>query len=260
MAKAPRKKKPEAPAPSRSIFPVRLRAGNRFTDETGEWEVVSLPKTSVGAKTVRARVRKVGEPAVIEQRMWVAHERITVRRLEILSVVAWENISPQGLPKELALSSRSSIKSLFKEALMANGRKAAADALAGVHVLVVDDDEDSLVVMQTTLEYAGALVMTAGSAKAAFEAFGRFTPDVIVADLRMPGQDGLSFARDLQRIPSLRTIPVLAVTGYDELYVRRDLHDAGFIGILRKPLTFPDLVQAVGALAETRKTTDKQQP
>jgi len=134
---------------------------------------------------------------------------------------------------------------------MANSEKGAA--LAGIHVLVVDDDVDSLTMMQAGLEYAGALVMAARTAETAFEALGRFLPDVIVSDLRMPDKDGLSFARELHRVPSLRTIPILAVTGYDDFYVRRELHDAGFIGILRKPIAFPDLLHAVGALAEVRK-------
>jgi len=135
--------------------------------------------------------------------------------------------------------------------------KTAIGALSDVRVLIVDDDEDSLVVMQTALEYAGAVITMARSAKAASAALCHFTPDVIVADLRMPDHDGLAFARDLQRIPSMRGIPILAVSGYDELYPRRDLHDAGFIGILLKPLIFPDLVQAVAALADAKKA-DRQ--
>jgi len=122
--------------------------------------------------------------------------------------------------------------------------------LAGVHVLVVDDDHDSLEMMQAALSYAGALVTAVDSAQHAFAALDRVTPDVIVSDLRMPVADGLSFARQLQQMPALRAVPVLAVTGYDELYTRSDLHAAGFIGILRKPLAFLDLVRTVAALAD----------
>lgn len=65
----------------------------------------------------------------------------------------------------------------------------------------------------------------------------------------MPEKDGVSFARELQMVPSLRSIPIPAVTAYDELYVRRELHAVGFLGFLRKPITFPDFVHAVEALA-----------
>lgn len=93
--------------------------------------------------------------------------------------------------------------------------------LSGVHVLVVDDDLDSLDMMQAAFHSAGAVVTAVPSAKKAFEALNRATPRVIVSDLKMPEEDGLSFARELQTIPALRSIPILAVTGYDQLYVRR---------------------------------------
>lgn len=129
-----------------------------------------------------------------------------------------------------------------------------AGELGGVHVLVVDDDPDSLYMMQVALEYGGALVTVASSAKKAFEALTRVVPNVILSDLKMAEADGLSFAREVQTVPSLRSIPILAVTAYDDLYVRRELHDAGFIGILRKPVTFPDLVRTVAALAVAGKS------
>jgi CheY-like chemotaxis protein len=124
------------------------------------------------------------------------------------------------------------------------------EELGGVHVLVVDDDPDSLEMMRAALSYAGALVTAVDSAQQAFTALNRVAPDVIVSDLRMPGADGLSFARELKTMPALRSVPVLAVTGYDELYARSELHAAGFIGILRKPLAFLDLVRTVAALAD----------
>jgi CheY-like chemotaxis protein len=134
---------------------------------------------------------------------------------------------------------------------VSNGEKVGE--LAGVHVLVVDDDPDSLDMMQAALLYAGALVTGAPSAKKAFEALGWVSPNVIVCDLKMPGADGLSFAREVQSVESLRSIPILAVTGYDELYPRKDLYAAGFIGILRKPVPFLDLIRTVAALAEAGK-------
>jgi hypothetical protein len=56
---------------------MQLQVGDRFTDETGEWEIMSRPGTSVGSKTVRAHVQKVGEPAVTEERVWSAYEKVS---------------------------------------------------------------------------------------------------------------------------------------------------------------------------------------
>jgi hypothetical protein len=61
---------------------MQLKLEDRFTDETGEWESASHPATTVGGKTVRARVQKVGDPAVTEEKVWSAYERIMVRRAE----------------------------------------------------------------------------------------------------------------------------------------------------------------------------------
>jgi len=62
------------------ILPMQLQIGDRLSDETGEWEVVNRPHTTAGGKTAHARVRRVDQPAVIEERTWGAHERVVVKR------------------------------------------------------------------------------------------------------------------------------------------------------------------------------------
>ena len=60
------------------VLPMHLQVGDRFSDETGEWEVASRPHSTAG-KSVYAAVRRVGQPATVEDRAWVSHERIRVR-------------------------------------------------------------------------------------------------------------------------------------------------------------------------------------
>jgi two-component system cell cycle response regulator DivK len=110
--------------------------------------------------------------------------------------------------------------------------------------------------MQAALYYGGALVTPASSAKKAFEALAHLTPDVIVCDLKMPEEDGPSFVREVRRSASLRSIPVLAVSAYDHLYVQQELHSAGFVAFLRKPISFTEIVRAVAALARAAKTAN----
>ena len=129
--------------------------------------------------------------------------------------------------------------------------------LTGLRVLVVDDEPDSLDAMQAAMHYGGAQVMGATSAKKAFQALASFTPDVIVCDLKMPDEDGPSFVRELRRSPTLGSIPVLAVSAYDYLYVQQELHHAGFVAFLRKPISFTDMVRAVAALARAAKSADQ---
>ena len=79
MAKAEKKREPQAAADTK-ILPMELRVGDRLSDETGEWEVIGRPYTTAGGKNARVRVQRVGQPGVSEIRIWVAHERISVKR------------------------------------------------------------------------------------------------------------------------------------------------------------------------------------
>jgi hypothetical protein len=63
-----------------SILPMQLQVGDRYSDETGEWEVVSRPVSFRGGKSVRARVQVPRRPDTEREATWEAHQRITVRR------------------------------------------------------------------------------------------------------------------------------------------------------------------------------------
>jgi hypothetical protein len=71
----------DTPAPTATrLLPMQLQVGDRITDETGEWEVVNRPNTTAGGKTAHVRVKRVDQPAVVEERSWGAYERVEVRR------------------------------------------------------------------------------------------------------------------------------------------------------------------------------------
>jgi hypothetical protein len=59
---------------------MELQIGDRFTDQSGEWEVIGWPYASVGGKIASARVRSVGRPEITDLRSWNAHARVAVRR------------------------------------------------------------------------------------------------------------------------------------------------------------------------------------
>jgi hypothetical protein len=61
------------------VFPRHLQVGDRFSDETGEWEVASRPYSTEGGKNIHTHVRRVDQPATVEDRTWIARERIHVR-------------------------------------------------------------------------------------------------------------------------------------------------------------------------------------
>jgi hypothetical protein len=84
MAKArPEKpeKKPAAAVPAeRRVLPMELKAGDRLTDETGEYEVIGRPYTTNAGKDVHVRVTRVDNDEITMIRTWSAHERVAVKR------------------------------------------------------------------------------------------------------------------------------------------------------------------------------------
>jgi len=121
-------------------------------------------------------------------------------------------------------------------------------SLTGLRVLVLDDDEDSRMLIETMLTHYGAFVIGVESAKLARRALAHVRPDVIVSDLAMPQEDGFSFIRELRADPRHAAIHALAVTAYAHQYSVDQLRDAGFTGVLRKPLSPDALARAVIAL------------
>ena len=63
-------------------LPMKLRLGDRFSDTTGEQEIVGPPRLTADNRTVHARVRRLDPPAAVEERTWLAHDRIRVRRAD----------------------------------------------------------------------------------------------------------------------------------------------------------------------------------
>ena len=61
-------------------MPMEIQIGDRFADAEGEWEVVSHPAALHGAKSLRARVRRVEQPATERDVTWPAHVRVEIRR------------------------------------------------------------------------------------------------------------------------------------------------------------------------------------
>ena len=123
--------------------------------------------------------------------------------------------------------------------------------LDGLHVLAVDDDDDSRRLVRAVLEKAGARVTLATSVEQAMEAFERELPDVVVSDIGMPGQDGLELIRRIRARPGDRggQVPAAALTAYARAGDRARVLSAGFSMHLPKPIEPDELIAIVISLA-----------
>jgi CheY-like chemotaxis protein len=126
--------------------------------------------------------------------------------------------------------------------------------LDGVRVLLVEDDEDTREVLTLGLELQGAEVQAVGSAQAAFRAVEGFCPHVILSDIGLPDEDGLSMIRKLRKLPAGRgRIPAAAVTAFTLSDDGEEPIRAGFQRHFRKPVETRTLFDAVAELAALGK-------
>jgi signal transduction histidine kinase len=123
--------------------------------------------------------------------------------------------------------------------------------LAGVRVLVVEDEDDTRDLLAISLEQCGAEVTAVSSAADALASLDQRPPDVLVSDLAMPDEDGFSMIRKIRaREPGKGgNVPAAALTAYARTEDRVRALAAGFQRHLPKPIDPSDLIAAVASLA-----------
>jgi signal transduction histidine kinase/ActR/RegA family two-component response regulator len=121
--------------------------------------------------------------------------------------------------------------------------------LRGITVLVLDDAPDSRETVSLSLERYGASVHAASTVEQALGLLQRVQPDVLLSDLRMPGEDGFSFIRKVRALPTGATLPAVAVTGLATDNDRARALESGFEMHLSKPVHPTALVETIAALA-----------
>jgi CheY-like chemotaxis protein/two-component sensor histidine kinase len=127
--------------------------------------------------------------------------------------------------------------------------------LAGLSVMIVDDERDAREVLVAMLELRGAEVIAASSAAEAVEALAHATnvsmPDVLVSDIGMPGEDGYDLISKIRAMGPERggNIPAIALTAYARAEDRTRVLAAGFQRHVAKPVEPSSLAGAVASLA-----------
>ena len=123
--------------------------------------------------------------------------------------------------------------------------------LKEIRLLVVEDERDTRELMRFLLQQHGAEVMAADSVPMAITIFDESRPDVVIADIGMPGNDGFAF---IAHVRAVDATPVVAVTAYSNPGARERGLKAGFNAYIGKPFDPEELITTVRKLYDEGKS------
>jgi CheY-like chemotaxis protein len=108
-------------------------------------------------------------------------------------------------------------------------------------VLVVDDNPVTRELIREVLDSPDLQVLEAADGREAFERISEAVPDLVLLDIRMPGQSGFDVLRRIREDPRLDSMRVLAFTAFAMHEERRKALAAGFNGYITKPINPSEL-------------------
>ena len=125
-------------------------------------------------------------------------------------------------------------------------------SLAGLNLLIVDDEPDARELVATMLQHCGAKVQAAASAREALECMETWKPDVLIADIGMPIEDGYDLIKKVRARPKEAggQVPALALTAYARTQDRVRALSSGYQVHLAKPVDRAELAAVIARLAE----------
>jgi CheY-like chemotaxis protein len=126
----------------------------------------------------------------------------------------------------------------------------APPELAGLRVLIVDDQPDLLEMLHDVLQPCGTEVKTCDTARQALALIQTWQPDVLISDIAMPGEDGYWLIEQVRSLPADEggTLPAVALTAYVRLEDRLRVQAAGFQMYVPKPVDPAELVSVIARL------------
>ena len=128
---------------------------------------------------------------------------------------------------------------------------AAEVSLSGITILMIDDDASTREVVAEALQRSGAQVRVAESAAEGWTALRSRTPDVLIADLAMPVEDGFSFMRRVRNDPHLADeLPAIALSAFADARSEESAREAGFSAFLAKPTRPEALIRLIDRLVK----------
>jgi len=120
-----------------------------------------------------------------------------------------------------------------------------------MNLLYVEDSETLLDIVPQLLKARGHQVSCASNGKEALEVLKQLKPDVILADIMMPGMDGFALLRELQVTPELSSVPVVVMTGrpMDDSTIELIRREPNVAKLLQKPVSEDKILETLNEIA-----------
>jgi len=120
-------------------------------------------------------------------------------------------------------------------------------------ILIVEDAPSDLKLLRVLLASEGHQVAEARTAELALATIHENLPELILADLKLPGINGMSLTRQLKQDPATSGIPIIAVTSYPDDWTQQEMLDAGCAAYLTKPIDVRRLMKQIADITSDRE-------
>ncbi|PJF28726.1 MAG: hypothetical protein CUN52_11995 [Phototrophicales bacterium] len=115
-------------------------------------------------------------------------------------------------------------------------------------VLVVEDEADSMELVQGLLEHHGIRTIGVASGEAAIQALMDMTPTLVILDLALPGLDGWGVLKAIKSKQAFAHIPCVAITAFHTPELAEQAIAAGFSGYFAKPIDATSFVRELQSI------------
>lgn len=112
-------------------------------------------------------------------------------------------------------------------------------------VLAVDDAEECLEMLQSLLEEPQWKLRVTSKPQQAIAVAREFAPDIILMDIRMPGEDGYRICKRLKEDSNLRNVPVIFLSGIKEMGEKVRAFDCGGVDFVAKPFHLEEILARI---------------
>jgi|ERR1041385_526684 two-component system alkaline phosphatase synthesis response regulator PhoP len=112
-------------------------------------------------------------------------------------------------------------------------------------ILFLEDEEELLDTVGNLLQDQGYNVVKIGEAEKALELMRELVPDLILADIKLPGMDGFDFFHEIKKSKQLGSVPFMFITAFNDMSAMMYAKKAGAVEYITKPFEFEYLIARV---------------